>query len=182
MKTVVFMQPLKKRILVTYIEAGFGHISTANSIADAIEELVQAAMDQKLTAIGFSGHAHTEHDERYCMSVVGTQKYQEEIAVLRKRYEGAIKVFCGLEMDYFSDVPTEDYDYVIGSVHAAFFEGATEPFSHIDFSTWEFPAAFEITVTSLGCEDFSIFDDDCCYYSDCFHFILIFFKIYFKFI
>ena len=35
----VFMQPLKKRILVTYIEAGFGHISTANSIADAIEEL-----------------------------------------------------------------------------------------------------------------------------------------------
>lgn len=28
-----------KRVLVTYIEAGFGHISTANSIADAIEEL-----------------------------------------------------------------------------------------------------------------------------------------------
>jgi len=29
----------KKRILVTYIEAGFGHITTANSIADAIEAL-----------------------------------------------------------------------------------------------------------------------------------------------
>ena len=29
----------KKRVLVTYIEAGFGHITTANSIADAIEEL-----------------------------------------------------------------------------------------------------------------------------------------------
>ena len=28
-----------KRILVTYIEAGFGHITTANSIADAIEAL-----------------------------------------------------------------------------------------------------------------------------------------------
>lgn len=29
----------KKRILVTYIEAGFGHITTANSIADAVEAL-----------------------------------------------------------------------------------------------------------------------------------------------
>jgi len=29
----------KKRVLVTYIEAGFGHITTANSIADAIEAL-----------------------------------------------------------------------------------------------------------------------------------------------
>jgi len=29
----------KKRVLVTYIEAGFGHITTANSIADAIEHL-----------------------------------------------------------------------------------------------------------------------------------------------
>jgi len=29
----------KKRVLVTYIEAGFGHITTANSIADALEAL-----------------------------------------------------------------------------------------------------------------------------------------------
>lgn len=29
----------KKRVLVTYVEAGFGHITTANSIADAIETL-----------------------------------------------------------------------------------------------------------------------------------------------
>lgn len=29
----------KKRVLVTYLEAGFGHITTANSIADAIEAL-----------------------------------------------------------------------------------------------------------------------------------------------
>lgn len=32
-------QHTKKRILVTYMEAGFGHITTANSIADAIEAL-----------------------------------------------------------------------------------------------------------------------------------------------
>ncbi len=32
-------KPRKKRVLVTYIEAGFGHITTANSIADAIEAL-----------------------------------------------------------------------------------------------------------------------------------------------
>lgn len=38
-RNIVVMQQAKKRILVTYIEAGFGHISTANSIADAIEAL-----------------------------------------------------------------------------------------------------------------------------------------------
>ena len=32
-------QHRKKRVLVTYVEAGFGHITTANSIADAIEAL-----------------------------------------------------------------------------------------------------------------------------------------------
>ena len=32
-------QQSKKRVLVTYIEAGFGHITTANSIANAIEAL-----------------------------------------------------------------------------------------------------------------------------------------------
>ncbi|MBR1877457.1 MAG: hypothetical protein IJ814_00470 [Paludibacteraceae bacterium] len=32
-------QHAKKRVLVTYVEAGFGHITTANSIADAIEAL-----------------------------------------------------------------------------------------------------------------------------------------------
>lgn len=32
-------QHRKKRVLVTYVEAGFGHITTANSIADAIENL-----------------------------------------------------------------------------------------------------------------------------------------------
>lgn len=32
-------QQRKKRVLITYIEAGFGHITTANSIADAIEAL-----------------------------------------------------------------------------------------------------------------------------------------------
>ena len=33
------MTTQKKRVLVTYVEAGFGHITTANSIADAIEAL-----------------------------------------------------------------------------------------------------------------------------------------------
>ena len=35
----MMVQNTKKRVLVTYVEAGFGHITTANSIATAIETL-----------------------------------------------------------------------------------------------------------------------------------------------
>jgi histidinol-phosphatase (PHP family) len=43
--------------------------------------------------------------------------YKSEILSLKEKYKGIIDVFCGLEVEYFSDIPTEGYDYLIGSVH-----------------------------------------------------------------
>lgn len=34
-----------------------------------------------------------------------------------ERYGGKIKILCGIEQDFYSEEPTEGYDYVIGSVH-----------------------------------------------------------------
>jgi len=43
--------------------------------------------------------------------------YKEEIAKLRERYADTIEIYCGIEQDSFSRMPTEGYEYVIGSVH-----------------------------------------------------------------
>ncbi len=81
------------------------------------EEMVCAAIEAGLTRIGFSGHSHTPFDESYCMSVENTAAYREEIARLKEKYRGRIEILCGVEQDYYSDMPTDGYDYVIGSVH-----------------------------------------------------------------
>ena len=81
------------------------------------EEMVRAALERGMPAIGFSGHSHTAFDEGWCMSAAGTADYRAELSRLKRAYAGQIDVYCGVEQDLFSDAPTDGYDYVIGSVH-----------------------------------------------------------------
>lgn len=84
---------------------------------DSPEELVLEAIRLGCPEIGFSGHAHTAFDESWCMSVGGTKEYIDCINSLKTKYADKIKVLLGIEQDYFSDAPTDGYDYIIGSVH-----------------------------------------------------------------
>lgn len=81
------------------------------------EEVVKSAIACGMTAIGFSGHSYTFFDESYCMSKKGSREYIKEISALKDKYSSQIKIFCGVEQDYFSLESTSPYDYVIGSVH-----------------------------------------------------------------
>ena len=81
------------------------------------EEMVCAAIDQGLAVIGFSDHSHTAFDESWCMSPDSTVLYRAEIARLKEKYRDRITVLCGIEQDYYSEIPPAGYDYVIGSVH-----------------------------------------------------------------
>lgn len=82
---------------------------------DTPEEMIRAAMARGLDCVGISDHSHAEHDE--CgMSPEGSAAYRKEMAELKRKYAGEIRVLCGLERDYWSDDFAE-YDYVIGSVH-----------------------------------------------------------------
>ena len=51
------------------------------------------------------------------MSKENTIKYYDTISELKERYRDKIKILCGIEQDYYSDMPTDQYDFVIGSVH-----------------------------------------------------------------
>lgn len=81
------------------------------------EEMVLAALEQGMTAIGFSDHSYTFFDESYCIPKGKIEPYKAEIHSLKEKYHGKIDIFCGIEQDIYSAEPTEGYDYTIGSVH-----------------------------------------------------------------
>ena len=84
---------------------------------NSAEELVLKAIELGIDELGFSGHSYTFFDESYCMSKQKTVEYKQEIHRLKEKYNEKIKILLGIEQDYYSNEPTDDYDYVIGSVH-----------------------------------------------------------------
>lgn len=81
------------------------------------EEMVQSAIGKGLTTVGISAHSYTFFDTSYCMQQADIPRYLSELRYLRAKYYDKIHVLCGVEQDYYSDYPTDDFDYVIGSVH-----------------------------------------------------------------
>ena len=81
------------------------------------EEMVLAAIEAGFSVMGFSGHAPMPFETDFCMTEQGVKRYRAEIARLREKYRGKIRIYCGIEQDYFSNASTDEYDFVIGSVH-----------------------------------------------------------------
>ena len=96
------------------------------------EEVVLSAIDTGMNVLGFSEHSFCLHPDVYGMETIEIQnEYRKEIERLKQVYADRIKVLCGIEQDSFSGVPTDVYDYVIGSVHCLKFGGE---FTAIDLS------------------------------------------------
>ncbi len=91
--------------------------------ASSPRALVMAAVEKGMDMLGFSAHAHTAFDESYCMLRGVEAVYQKEIRALSREFAGKIRILCGIEQDFFSDTPTDAYDYVIGSVHYVLKDG-----------------------------------------------------------
>lgn len=98
------------------------HTTYCDGINNA-EDMVLAAIDKGFDVFGFSGHSYLDFDDSWCMSPKKTQKYLDEIKKLSAKYQGKIKIFCGVEQDYLSSTPVDEYDYVIGSVHVIYKDG-----------------------------------------------------------
>ena len=81
------------------------------------EEMILSAIEKNMECIGFSAHSYTFFDESYCIKKEEIEDYILEINALKEKYKEKICILCGIEQDYYSDMPTDKYDYVIGSVH-----------------------------------------------------------------
>lgn len=91
--------------------------STFSDGADTAETMVLSAIEKGVEELGFSEHAYAPHDYD-CGMPLGTETaYRAEIARLREKYRDRIRILCGVEQDYYSVLPGDEYDYRIGSVH-----------------------------------------------------------------
>ncbi len=91
--------------------------------ADTPEEVILTAIDKGFTSIGFSGHSYMHYAPSHSMSMAGTEEYKNDIALLKEKYRDKIDIFCGLEVDMYSDIDLSGYDYLIGSVHYLLCDG-----------------------------------------------------------
>ena len=104
------------------------------------EEMVLAAMERNFESIGFSGHSYTPFDTSYCMT--DTLGYAREITRLKKKYAGAIDIFCGIELDAFGEAGFSP-DFTIGSVHYVEKEGSYFSVDDDEESLCRFVAAYD---------------------------------------
>lgn len=84
---------------------------------DTPEEMIELAIAKGFDSVGFSGHSYMFFSPSYSMSLEGTEEYKREITALKEKYKGQIDVYLGLELEMYSEVPTDGYDYLIGSCH-----------------------------------------------------------------
>ena len=96
------------------------NLHTHNHYCDGrgtLEEFTLAAIDQGLEALGFSCHSYQYFSPVYTISEEDSVRYKAEIKELKKKYEGRIKLYAGLEVDMLSRPDVSGLDYTIGSSH-----------------------------------------------------------------
>lgn len=100
------------------------HCSLCHGEGDP-EQFVEVAINLGLAAIGFSSHAPLPLDNRGAMAESDMVEYCSTIRKLEKKYQGKIKMYLGMEIDYFPGLSGPGsrkfrdlgLDYTIGSVH-----------------------------------------------------------------
>ena len=83
-----------------------------------------------MSILGFSDHSFTACDTSYCMKKEDYETYCKEIRALKEKYADQLTIFCGLELDYYSDPDVDAFDYVIASVHYINQDGVCYPIDH----------------------------------------------------
>ncbi len=99
---------------------------------DSPRDIVLAAVDMGLKTIGFTDHSYTPCDTSYCMQKERIEEYKACIRGLQAEFSDRIRILCGIEQDLETDFSTDDYDYVIGSVHYFRFGDETACVDHTE--------------------------------------------------
>ena len=108
-------------------------------------EIVEEAVRQGLTTLGFSEHSPLPFDNDFSVKSADMPCYVAEIAQLKAEFKDRIDIYCGLEADYLTGVSEpfavtkEKYhlDYLIGGVHLVGQSAHPDEIWFIDGSKWE---------------------------------------------
>lgn len=88
---------------------------------NTLEEMVETALSRGFHSIGFSKHSYMPFSSYFKWTAEEAAEnaaaYRREAARLKDLYRDRIEIFCAEEVEMFSEVDKENYDYLIGSVH-----------------------------------------------------------------
>lgn len=85
---------------------------------DTPEAMILEAINKDFDSLGFSEHSYVEFSKfEPQLRFSDFQRYINEINDLKEKYKDKIKIFCGLEMEFYSSMPTDGLDYIIASAH-----------------------------------------------------------------
>ena len=97
---------------------------------DTPAEMAAAAYALGFHTLGFSEHSADYSGLDICLDEARAANYRSIVRGLQRDYAGRMRILCGLELDYHSDMSGADYDYVIGSVHNLKVDGAYRVIDH----------------------------------------------------
>ena len=108
-------------------------------------EIVEEAIRQGFSAIGFSEHSPLPFDNTFSVKDYDMPKYVAEIAQLKEEFKDKIEVYCALEADYVPNTSetfllTQEkhhLDYLIGGVHLVGQSANPDELWFIDGPKWE---------------------------------------------
>ncbi|MBQ6221816.1 MAG: histidinol-phosphatase [Solobacterium sp.] len=98
---------------------------------NTVGEMVQAAYEQGVKHFGISEHSPFPAFPEGGMRMEDVSRYAAEMRQAQEEYRGRMEVYAGLEQDIDSPAITENFDYVIGSVHFIQRDGRYYP---VDYS------------------------------------------------
>lgn len=100
-----------------------------------LEQMIHAAMERGLSAIGLSGHSPIASEPGWTIREEELPAYMQKVAELQEAYRDKITVFRAIEYDSRSNMDLSDFDYVIGSIHATITpEGSFDADNTIDIA------------------------------------------------
>ena len=108
-------------------------------------EIVEEAVRQGFTTLGFSEHSPLPFDNNFSVKEANMPRYVAEIAQLKEEFKGKIDLYCALEADYITNtsepfaITKEKYllDYIIGGVHLVGQSANPDEIWFIDGPKWE---------------------------------------------
>lgn len=113
-------------------------------------EYVIEAIKKGFTSLGFSSHAPIKEDSEWTMKSSDLSRYLENIDKLKDEYRDQIKIFKGMEIDFYHDEDRFELyrscnlDFSLGAVHMLYVKELDDYFS-VDAS----PKDFESVMTNV---------------------------------
>ena len=111
----------------------FSNLHTHTTFSDGkgtVRENVESAIKKNMLSLGFSDHSFTACDPTYCMPYEKYGEYRAAVRAIKEEYKDRLPIYLGIEKDYYSEIDSSEYDYVIASVHYIVKNGICYPIDH----------------------------------------------------